>query len=265
MLGFLFFLGICFFIVVSYLIGSIPSGYLLAKAAHVNIMNTGSKSIGATNVTRVTNGKLGILTLVFDFIKGYFAVVFSVLIFHLLVQYNPTYFSHLFSIAYISCFFVVLGHCFSIYIKFKGGKGISTGAGVLLAVSPIIFLVAAVVIAVVFISFKIVSLGSLIAAGASGITCYIPWFNYYYLQLINASYPYFSNIYALSTITYFNVLGTSIILMCMVILIIIKHKQNIKRLIDKKERIFQVGKDDKNQQDFAKVKKHEYVKASNKI
>ena len=95
--------------------------------------------------------------------------------------------------------------------------------------------------------------------------CYIPWFNYYYLQLINASYPYFSNIYALSTITYFNVLGTSIILMCMVILIIIKHKENIKRLIDKKERIFQVGKDDKNQQDFVKVKKHEQVKASNKI
>ena len=51
----------------------------------------------------------------------------------------------------------------------------------------------------------------------------------------------------------------------MVILIIIKHKENIKRLIDKRERIFQVGKDDKNQQDFVKVKKHEQIKASNKI
>lgn len=260
MLGFFFFLAILFFILVPLLMGGIPFGYLLAKIKHKDIKQLGSKNIGATNVLRNTNKTLGALTLLFDFLKGYFAVVISVAIFHLLVIYNAHFFDHLFVVAYISCFFVVLGHCFSIYLKFIGGKGISTGAGVILAVSPILFLIATVAIILIFAIYKIVSLAALISAGVIGFVCYIPWLNYYYLQLMNEPISsYFANIEALSTITYFNVLGSSIILMFMVILIIVRHQKNIDRLILKKERIFQVGSDTINQQNYEQYK-HEHEK-----
>lgn len=249
MLGFLLFLAILFFICIPYLMGSIPFGLILAKTKKKDLIQLGSKSIGATNVTRNTNASLGILTLFLDFLKGYFAVVFSVCIFHLLYVYNPIFFAHLFTIAYISSFFVVIGHCFSIFIKFKGGKGISTAGGVILSVSPILFLIATIILILVFSIYKIVSLASLITAGSIGFVAYIPWLNYYYLQLIN-----FSNIESLSTSTYFNVLATSIILTCMIILVISKHKNNIDRLVIKKERLFQVGKDDKTQDDLKRIK-----------
>ena len=255
MLGFLFFLSILFFIIIPYLLGSIPFGVIIAKTKHVEIMKLGSGSIGATNVTRNTSGKLGFLTLFFDFLKGYLAVLFSVLIFHLLIVYNEVFFSHLFIIAYISSFFVVTGHCFSIFIKFKGGKGVSTSGEVILAISPSLFLVVSIILIIVFLGFKIVSLGSLITAGAVVALAFIPWLNYYYLQLINEHYLYFNNIFDLSIDTYFNVLGSSIILLFTMILIISKHKENIDRLIKKKERIFQVGKDDLNQQNLTKHQK----------
>ena len=255
MLGFLFFLSILFFIIIPYLLGSIPFGLIIAKTKHVDITKLGSGGIGATNVTRNTSGKLGALTLFFDFIKGYIAVLFSVLIFHLLVVYNQQFFSHLFTIAYISSFFAILGHCFSIFIKFKGGKGVGTSGGVILAISPSLFLVVSVILIIIFLGFKIVSLSSLIAAGFVGTLCFIPWLNYYYLQLINEHYVYFHNILELSTLTYFNVLGSSIILFLSMVLVIIKHKQNITRLLKKKERIFQVGKDDLNQENINKHQK----------
>ncbi len=257
MLDFLFFLTIMFIILIPYLIGSIPVGLLLAKSQHKDITKLGSGGIGATNVTRNTSGTLGILTLLFDFLKGYFAVVFSVLIFHLLIVYDPNYFSHLFAIAYISGFFVVFGHCFSIYIKFKGGKGISTSGGVILAITPILFIITALVFIIIFCIYHIVSLSSTITAGVAGTFCFIPWFNYYYLQLINKPYDYyFHNILHLSTMYYWNVLGTSIILFFVSLLVIIKHKDNITRLLLKKERFFQIGKDDKTQADCI-VKKNE--------
>lgn len=255
MLGFLFFLAILFFVLVPLLLGGIPFGYLLAKTKHKNIKELGSKNIGATNVLRNTNKSLGILTLLLDFLKGYFAVIFSVCIFHLLVVYNAHFFAHLFAIAYISCFFVVLGHCFSVYLKFVGGKGISTSGGVILAVSPSLFLVVTIAIIVIFAIYKIVSLSALITAGVAGTFCFIPWLNYYYLQLINTNTSsYFASIEALSTNTYFHVLATSIILLCMVILVIVRHQKNIDRLLVKRERIFQVGGDSINQQNYKEFK-----------
>lgn len=121
------------FYILAYLIGSIPFGLLLAKKyAGVNVQESGSKSIGATNVLRVvkqTNPalakKLGIATVLLDAIKG--AVVILVA-----MAYGMST-ETLWAIAVIS----ILGHCYSIYLGFEGGKGIATGLGVFLILIPI--------------------------------------------------------------------------------------------------------------------------------
>jgi acyl phosphate:glycerol-3-phosphate acyltransferase len=121
------------FYILAYLIGSIPFGLLLAKKyAGVNVQESGSKSIGATNVLRVvkeTNPalakKLGIATVLLDAIKG--AVVI------LLAMAYEMSGETLWAIAVIS----VLGHCYSIYLGFDGGKGVATGLGVFLMLIPI--------------------------------------------------------------------------------------------------------------------------------
>lgn len=256
MLGFICFLGILFFIIVSYLMGAIPFGLILAKIKNKDLTSLGSKSIGATNVVRNTNATLGILTLILDFLKGYFAIVFSACIFRLLFLYNPQFFMHLFPLVYLSCFFVVLGHCFSVFIKFKGGKGVSTSGGVLLAVSPILFLIATLALVITFLIYKIVSLASVITAGIVGLVCYIPWFNYYYLGLVSGFNSIKIEQLSMFPVAYgyFYVLGISIIIMFMCILVICKHHGNIDRLLLKKERLFQIGKDEVTQEHIIKNK-----------
>ena len=147
------------FYLAAYLIGSIPFGLLLAKfIAGVNIKESGSKSIGATNVLRVVKEsnpalakKLGAATLVLDALKG--MLVLSVAI----LMDMPE--STLWTIAVLA----VIGHCFSIYLMFEGGKGVATGLGVL---AIMLFIETAIAFGVWFIcakTLKISSLSSLIA------------------------------------------------------------------------------------------------------
>jgi acyl phosphate:glycerol-3-phosphate acyltransferase len=121
------------FYIVAYLVGSIPFGLLLAKQfAGVDVQESGSKSIGATNVLRVvkeTNPslakKLGIATVILDALKG--LLVIAVAIFMNMPQET------LWAIAVLT----VLGHCYSAYLGFEGGKGVATGLGVFLILIPI--------------------------------------------------------------------------------------------------------------------------------
>lgn len=147
------------FYLAAYLIGSIPFGLLLAKfIAGVNIKESGSKSIGATNVLRVVKEsnpalakKLGAATLVLDALKG--MLVLSVAI----LMDMPE--STLWTIAVLA----VIGHCFSVYLMFEGGKGVATGLGVLAIMLPIETAIAFAVWFICAKTLKISSLSSLIA------------------------------------------------------------------------------------------------------
>ena len=146
------------FYILAYLVGSIPFGLLLAKKfAGVNVQESGSKSIGATNVLRVvkqTNPalakKLGIATVLLDAIKG--AVVIAVA-----MMYGMST-ETLWAIAVIS----VLGHCYSIYLSFEGGKGVATGLGVFLVLIPIPTIIGALVWAFCAKVLKVSSISSLL-------------------------------------------------------------------------------------------------------
>jgi len=146
------------FYIVAYLVGSIPFGLLLAKKfAGVNVKEHGSKSIGATNVLRVvkqTNPalakKLGIATVILDALKGLVVIVIA------MMMGMPV--ETLWAIAVLS----VLGHCYSIYLSFEGGKGVATGLGVFLVLIPIPTIIGAVVWGFCAKVLKISSLSSLL-------------------------------------------------------------------------------------------------------
>jgi len=146
------------FYVVAYLVGSIPFGVIIAKQfAGVNVQASGSKSIGATNVLRVvkrTNPalakKLGIATVLADALKG----VIVILVAMMYGMSDET----LWAIAVIS----VLGHCYSVYLSFQGGKGVATGLGVFLILIPIPAIIGALVWGFCAKVLKVSSISSLI-------------------------------------------------------------------------------------------------------
>ncbi len=139
--------------ILAYLIGSIPFGLLIAKTQGKDIRTMGSGNIGATNVLRCLGKPLGITCFVLDVLKGYFPAAF----FPILGLIDPN-FGILFGSA------AILGHNFPVFLKFKGGKGVATSAGVLLGVAPLAVTIGLLTWAVVFYTSGYVSLGSIVAA-----------------------------------------------------------------------------------------------------
>ncbi len=153
--------------IVSYFIGSIPSGYLVARSQGIDIRQHGSRNIGATNVLRVMGKKWGYLVFLCDSSKGFLSVKLGALIAaHFAL--SPVLGSVL---AAIAC---ILGHNYTIWLGFKGGKGIATSGGVVFALFPII-VVCCVALAwvVVFYIGKYVSLASICAAVALPIAVFL--------------------------------------------------------------------------------------------
>ena len=146
------------FYIVAYLIGAIPFGLILAKNfAGVNVQESGSKSIGATNVLRVVKQKdpvlakkLGIATVVLDALKGAIVV--------LIAMFSGMSEETLWAIAILS----VVGHCYSVYLNFEGGKGVATALGVFLVLIPIPTIIGAIVWGFCAKVLKISSLSSLL-------------------------------------------------------------------------------------------------------
>ncbi|MCF6206140.1 MAG: glycerol-3-phosphate 1-O-acyltransferase PlsY [Sulfurovum sp.] len=190
----------------AYLISGIPFGYILAKQfAGVDIKQAGSGNIGATNVLRVVKEKdpslakkLGAATLFLDAVKG------MIIIFVAMMLDAPE--STLWTIAVLA----VVGHCFSLFLGFEGGKGVATGFGVLLVLMPIPSLIAIVVWLVASKGLKISSLSSLIGLVALLIASYI-------------LYPEVPGI------------GSHAPIWIIAIIIFYKHIPNIVRLIRKEE------------------------------
>ena len=138
----------------AYLLGSIPTGLLLAKAAGVDIRATGSGNIGATNVYRTLGRSVGIATLVGDCLKGLLPV--------LVAKYvgMPELWVALAGLA------AFLGHVYTVFLGFKGGKGVATALGVFLGISPLSVLIALVIFIAVVATSRYISLGSITAAAA---------------------------------------------------------------------------------------------------
>ena len=206
--------------VIAYLLGSIPFGYILVRIFRKQDVRTlGSGNIGATNVARSGAKGLGIATLILDAAKGYAAVTLAS---EFLVKHWPPSFSQLGLFARldvlvravsIAAVFAIIGHMYPVWLKFKGGKGVATGVGVFLALAPkAVGLVLLIFIAIVWVS-RYVSLGSIIATAVFPV---LAWLLYR-----NSEAPV---IFLAATIAAF--------------MIIAKHHQNIRRLLNGTESKF---------------------------
>ena len=148
---------------VAYFLGSIPTGYLVGKARGIDIRTVGSGNIGATNVLRVLGKPAGIFVLLVDAAKGFVACQFAgVLVLRLLAGPNANVDRELLRIT--GAFFAILGHNYTCWLKFKGGKGIATSAGAVLALLPKAFGVSLASWVIVFAATRYVSVASITAA-----------------------------------------------------------------------------------------------------
>ena len=189
--------------IAGYLLGSVPFGYLLVRFFRKSdIRETGSGNIGATNVIRSGAKWLGIATLLLDAGKGAAAVLIgSALARHALAP--PAVVVNASAVAGLAA---ILGHIFPIWLSFKGGKGVATGLGVFLALSPVATLASLAIFLIVFLSMRFVSLASILGA---------------------ASFP-------LAAALLQRGLWTPAFAVCVILgpaLIIVKHSENIRRLI----------------------------------
>jgi glycerol-3-phosphate acyltransferase PlsY len=184
----------------SYLLGSIPFGYLLVRFFRgQDVRQSGSGNIGATNVSR-TSPILGAITLLLDALKGSIAVVLA----HRLS--GATSWNHKpYQAMAIAGLFAVLGHIFPIWLKFSGGKGVATGLGSFIVFAPKAALVAVGIFVVVVVIFRYISLGSIVAVAS--------------FPFVIAPGPQANDPLFLPVIT-----ATSL-------LIIAKHHENIRRLL----------------------------------
>jgi glycerol-3-phosphate acyltransferase PlsY len=181
-----------------YLVGAFPTGILVAKSYKVDITTQGSGNVGATNVARVIGKKAGIITLFGDVLKGVVGVVIAGLV------VDKAWFAAAAGIA------LVLGHCFSIPPKLKGGKGVATALGVTLALHPWSAAVAVASFAVVFAASRLVSLSSISAA---------------------LMVPLGGFLFNLQE-------ATTIALATIGLVVVARHKENIRRLIEGREPTF---------------------------
>jgi len=194
------------FPVIGYLVGAIPFGLVISKMVGVDVRTQGSRNIGATNVNRVLGKKLGFITLVCDCLKGFLSMYLAAL---LLPESEAKEL-----IVAITGVMAALGHMFPVYLKFRGGKGVATGMGVFLYLSPLSIGISLVVFVATVALTGFVSAGSLLASGL------IPLWLYF----LGASKT---------------TIGAAA---CVALLIWLKHHENISRLIQGKEQSWKKNK-----------------------
>ncbi|MGH7951271.1 MAG: glycerol-3-phosphate 1-O-acyltransferase PlsY [Limisphaerales bacterium] len=146
--------------VAAYLLGSIPTGYLIGKAKGIDIRKSGSGNIGATNSYRVLGKPAGIFVLLADCAKGFVAVCVCNLILKMFNMPDAGVEAH----RIVAGIFAVLGHNYTCWLKFKGGKGIATTAGVYLALAPVALGIALALFILAVLTTRYVSVGSIVAA-----------------------------------------------------------------------------------------------------
>lgn len=147
-------------VLAAYLIGSVPTGYLVGRQRGVDVRKEGSGNIGATNVARTLGKKLGVLVLFLDAIKGALPLLVwrtADLAAHVEMPGAP----YLFTAIGLA---PIVGHCFPVWLRFRGGKGVATALGVFLVADPLLVAIGGGLFAVLYAVTRIVSIGSLTAA-----------------------------------------------------------------------------------------------------
>jgi len=144
----------------SYLLGSIPFGYLAGRLVGIDIRQAGSGNVGATNVVRVLGKGYGYPVFALDFLKGFGAVKISML----MAPGQPPEWNSPEIVGILAAMSSILGHLYPPWLKFKGGKGVATSAGALLALTPVATLIGIAIWIIVFWLTRYVSLASITAA-----------------------------------------------------------------------------------------------------
>ena len=218
--------------VIAFLVGSIPFGLLIAKAKGINIREHGSGNIGATNVLRVVGKKYGITCLFLDLLKGLIPTVIGISLITYADSHNPMNLEFLSAYAQalprpeaqvmhiITALATILGHNYSPWIGFKGGKGIATSAGALIALMPAGVLILILVWVILFYTTKYVSVASIGAALSLPIIMLIG--SWYHDKLSNGTWnmPLFVFSIVIATLATW------------------RHRSNISKLIDGTEHQF---------------------------
>ena len=153
------------YIVAAYLLGAIPFGYLAGRLNGIDLREHGSHNIGATNVVRVLGKTWGIPVFILDFLKGYLPVILSGSIIDMWATCGTGEIAWLKAIVFVLVSFAtVLGHTYTCFLGFKGGKGVATTAGVLMALSFPMFAIALATWVVALLLFRYVSVASITSA-----------------------------------------------------------------------------------------------------
>ncbi|HAF07025.1 MAG: glycerol-3-phosphate 1-O-acyltransferase PlsY [bacterium] len=195
---------IIIFCLLSYLFSGIPFAFVISKLfLKTDIRKVGSGNVGATNVYRIGGWKYGIPVFILDFLKGFIPTLISVF-----------YFDKNLEISTIVAITTVLGHMFTPYLKFKGGKGAATSFGSFIVLFPFEILVCAIFFLISVVTTRIVAVGTIVSA------FFLPIVYFVMGKLLNITFPFkkFSNI-------------DFLLIIIVVIFIILKHKSNIERLI----------------------------------
>ena len=200
-------------VLLSYVVGSIPTSIIVTRIARgIDIRDHGSGNAGGTNVFRVVGWKYGLLVIAIDILKGYLAtIVIPKLMVGDLPFNNRTPFEDITVVRIISGCASILGHIWTAFGQFRGGKGIATAGGVLLGLATIEVLVAVGVFAIVFVISRYVSLGS-ISAAVSFPLAMLARHNIFHAQL-----------QGYNTLIFFSIGIT--------LLLLFTHRANIKRLL----------------------------------
>lgn len=200
-------------VLISYIVGSIPTSIIVSKLKRgIDIREHGSGNAGGTNVIRVLGVKTGILVIIFDILKGYAATMFVAKL-----MYGPFPFNNLTPFAdktvvqIIAGCAAILGHIWTVFAGFRGGKGIATAGGVLIGLAPVEMSVCFIVFTLVLVLSGYVSLGSIIASASFPLTMLLRH-NVFHAELDGYH-----------TLIYFSI-GISVLL-------IYNHRANIKRLL----------------------------------
>jgi len=200
-------------IVLSYLVGSIPTSLLYSKVFKgIDIRQHGSGNAGGTNIFRVLGWKPGVGVIIFDALKGFIAVAVIARLYYDPVLPGTSMLIEEFTLVQIIAgASAILGHIWTVFAGFKGGKGIATAAGMMIGIAPVEFAVSVVVFMIVLLSSRFVSLGSISAAVAFPLTLLFRW-NVFHVEIEDYS-----------TLIYFST--------AIAVLLIYTHRSNIKRLI----------------------------------
>lgn len=208
-------------IFLSYLVGSFPTALVFGKLfKHIDIRKLGSRNLGSTNAFRVLGWKIGLLVQLVDIGKGFIAtLLISKLFYGALPFENRTPFADFTVIQIIAGISAIIGHVWTVFANFKGGKGINTAAGLLLSVAPIDATISIGIFIVVLIFSGYVSLGSISAAFAFPSTLFIR-----------------ENIFGVEIDGYHTLIYFSL---AVCIFLIYNHRANIKRLMYGEENRFE--------------------------